>query len=109
MSELGKPVRTWHEVWYADTTCIRYNITTNRYENGQEYDTVDAIKEVEAIPIEWIEEEIRRFDSIGDNAIPKIQQKYYDRAKYLSEMLQHWDYHGHHYEMIEPRLKHEAD
>lgn len=62
MSELGKPVRTWQEVLYADTTCLRYNITVNRYENGEEYDTVDAVKEVNAIPIEWIEKYLEKWE-----------------------------------------------
>lgn len=115
MIDLGKPVRTWHEKYYADTTCTRFDIVTNRYcddpthQDYQDYNMVDGVKRVDTIPIEWIEEEIRRFNSIGDNAIPKIQQKYYDRAKYLSEMLQNWNYHGHYYEMIEPRLKNETD
>jgi len=96
MSELGKPVRTWHEVWYADTTCIRYNITTNRYENGQEYDVVDAIKTVDTIPIEFIKAEADRFDYIGDNAIPSIQQAYFNRASYLRQLIETWQKHGNH-------------
>ena len=74
------------------------------------YDTVCGYKPEEAfkilemvrargyIPIEFIQDEIKRFEEIGDNAIPKLQPKYYDRAKYLRELLSSWETFGRQWE-----------
>lgn len=104
MTNLGKPVRTWHKKYYADTTCTRYDITTSRYCNDpthqdyQDCDVVDGMQMVNTIPIEWIEEEIRRCDDIADKAIPKIQKHYLDRVKYWKELISNWKFYGHYEE-----------
>lgn len=65
--------------------------------NGGNMEKLEDMRR-DSIPVEFIQDEIERFEEIGDNAIPKLQPKYYDRAKYLRELLSTWETFGRQWE-----------
>lgn len=45
---------------------------------------------VDAIPVAFIEEQMRRYEELAYNSIPKIQQRYFDKEAALKSLINNW-------------------
>ena len=58
------------------------------YEYADE--AIDILPAVDAIPVAFIEEQMRRYEELAYNSIPKIQQRYFDKEAALKSLINNW-------------------
>lgn len=57
---------------------------------GYQYYMLDNAPTVDAIPVAFIEEQMRRYEELAYNSIPKIQQRYFDKEAALKSLINNW-------------------
>jgi len=45
---------------------------------------------VDAIPVAFIEEKMRKYEELAYNSTPKIQQRYFDKAMAIQSLIDYW-------------------
>jgi len=55
-----------------------------------DYEEIENAPTVDAIPVAFIEEQMRKYEELAYNSIPKIQQRYFDKVDALKSLIYYW-------------------
>ena len=53
-------------------------------------EAIENAPTVDAIPVAFIEEKMRKYEELAYNSIPKIQQRYFDKETALKSLINNW-------------------
>lgn len=53
-------------------------------------EAIENAPTVDAIPVAFIEEKMRKYEELAYNSTPKIQQRYFDKVDALKSLIYYW-------------------
>ena len=53
-------------------------------------EAIETEPTVDAIPVAFIEEKMRKYEELAYNSTPKIQQRYFDKVDALKSLINNW-------------------
>lgn len=53
-------------------------------------EAIETEPTVDAIPVTFIEEQMRKYEELAYNSVPKIQQRYFDKEAALKTLINNW-------------------
>ena len=72
-----------------ETTVGYGSVPWSDYKTGTSCDSV-GLPTVDAIPVAFIEEQMRKYEELAYNSTPKIQQRYFDKEDALKSLINNW-------------------